>query len=151
MIASTKSSYCVAQGTPVELELPNDVANYEWKILNQNHVSEEGIERELEECVIKDRGSYDSGGLYLLFESGWSVQCPEEVYDRALPRTTIHRESYNSSTTGWLIDGEWISRKTDGEILQRKKSLKEAFARMNQDMLDENREYWQQLEDDLPD
>lgn len=91
----------------------------------------------------------DVGGITM--SSGWSTGPSEAVRARLSVGKEVNVETRGLSLiTGWLIDGEWVERKSDEDLTRERAEMVARFARERRERLDENRDAWQARTDALP-
>lgn len=130
-------------------------------ILEQDQEPEDKLQRQLGVFIVREKAVSDrleekgdeivvSRDFFLVSQDGLTAGCTKEVYDKAKPGTMVFRESYNEYTTGWLVNGKWVSRRTDDEIREHEKAVDTHFANAKKEFYEENLEHWKELEASLP-
>lgn len=130
--------------------------------MEQNHESEDKLERKLGVFIVRDKiisnhfqtaegeVKVSENQFFLVSQDGWTAGCTKEVFEKAIRGKMIFRESYKDYTTGWLVDGKWVNRRTDDEIREHEKLEAEQSYAVKKKFYDTHRAYWEELEAALP-
>lgn len=129
--------------------------------MEQDQEPEDKLQRQLGVFIVRDKATSNrieergdevvvSQGFFLVSQDGLTAGCTREVYEKAEPGKMVFRETYNGYTTGWLVAGKWVSRRTDDEIREHEKAADEHFAKVKKEFYEKNREHWKELEASLP-
>lgn len=85
------------------------------------------------------------------FENGWGTAGTPEVRARLKPGMVVGLEQRGSMIVGWLVDDEWLMRKSDEDLDAERAAQAAEWAKQKQDHLDASREDWTKREAVLPD
>lgn len=84
--------------------------------------------------------------------TGFWIAPPKEVLDRLEVGSEFLMESRGFNTiTGWMIDGEWLARKSDQDLEREQQEWRDKWDAERKADLEAHEVEWQQREDALPD
>lgn len=107
--------------------------------------------RHAEELTVKSIERYKNGGAAITADNGWTAGAPAEVA-RLLDvgkRYVLETVQF-SRITGWMVDGEWIVRKTDEDLERERQEMIARHDAERRERLAANRAEWQKRQDALP-
>lgn len=86
----------------------------------------------------------------LNLSDGWSHPMPPENGDRIKEGDTITVESRGTTDLGWMLDGEWLYRKSDEQVQQERIDMLARFDLERERALEKYRDDWARREAALP-
>lgn len=85
------------------------------------------------------------------FDNGWGTAGTPEVRARLKPGMVVGLEQRGNTIVGWLVDDQWVMRKSDEELDAERAEWKAKWEQEKREHLEANREDWTRREAALPD